>query len=1268
MIELYIDGRKVDLTTDISVQMNYELEKLQNPTIIKNNFSKTIQLQATPTNNNIFGYYYELDKVIGNNGFNAIQRIPFQLYRNNILIETGYIQLNNIKYINNNYVYEITLYGGLGDFFYNLSYDADGNDLSLADLNYGIGENDEDFEFQMNANTVHKAWGNSSSPANKSFLGGVVTFIPSYNGIYENFSNDKVLINTNNSSIFPSEMEDADYTMFTTINGYGYAELKNELTEWQIRDLRCYKQRPALRLQSFIEAICNPENNGGYEVELDEANFFNRDNTYYRDAWITLPLLNPDSEDFPTVTTTTTATTTNNTQIAIDGKTTTIPITICGQTTTTHNLASEYGNSSIDIDFDFSLMVNNQTTDSDILMTSKYVEDDRGRTQAGYGGIGVWLELKVDNQIIGVSDSYVFTKGLYKGTYKGNRNKLLSKVYTVPNVNDFDGYFNGIVNSNFYYFDGDFRRIGSTKNFLYSDVNNNNTFKLSLKNVPVYENMEISIKTQMFCSKLLFEPDAAFDNLLYRPAVLYTPDGVNVSNNIVTFSDIQLNSVVTLNTNRKTLQGVKVNKKQLLKNKITPASLLTSFTKLFGLYFVKDAINKKIKICTRNTFFKDAEVIDIDNKIDYSSEYKIEPLSFDKKWYLFTTPALETTQMKKYKGNYYEAEYGQKRINTNYNFNTDTEDLLKENKYQNVITMLDSSKYYRNFINNGIELPTFALDGCTYRLWKNYNLDNSFEKEYNKTDILGNNTPVQFNTLVGADALPKICCFDLDNDKQSLNDLNVSLVIFNGMQALIDSKGNNIYYTISNDIPLMLNINDGTPMYLWSTTEEEVDGDKICVRTNILPQFTRYNIAYGNVVDSLDFGLPMETYINVNYNENSTLYNSFWQKLFQDQFSENTRKVVAYVKFEDIQLGNHSLSNFYYFNKCYWLLNKIIDYDLANPYKKVKCEFIKINELSNYTNGQKVYMPLFEVSFDWDNVEDFKVVDGQYGVVYGGSWTAEFVAPYGIERLSINIDGVPENEIQNHYTLTNMGDKYTLTITDITGDVGVDIVGSVPTIIRINNYLHDNSLSYNYMTVDVNNMEFMSVNLNNAGNTSDYTTEDVETIGIWMDGSMDYVGGICNIKGVGGFETNINFGINSSNSFEVPTFGVKFTEVTFNIISNLNASENTCELEIVNAIKDEIRDSEMNLWANYEKKLTIYFDYPTKATTLINSAGIYDVYVDYYSRDAHYFSGVVNIFYWDGNITTSEFDVDQGFPNHQIIDENTSRLRKIQVVVEYYEN
>jgi hypothetical protein len=482
----------------------------------------------------------------------------------------------------------------------------------------------------------------------------------------------------------------------------------------------------------------------------------------------------------------------------------------------------------------------------------------------------------------------------------------------------------------------------------------------------------------------------------------------------------------------------------LLKNKITPASLLTSYTKLFGLYFVKDATCKKIKICTRNTFFENADIIDIDGKIDYSSEYKIEPLMFNKKWYKLSCPPLDTTKMKTYKGDYYEAEYGQKRINTNYNFNTDTEDLYKDNQYQNVITMLDSSKYYRNFsgVDGVANAPTFAIDGCKYTLWNDGNVDEVGDKEYTKKDIINKDIePVQFGTLVGADSFSKICCFDLDNDKQSLNDLNVSLVFYNGMKYLEDSNGNPIFYTLSNDIPLMSTINEGTPMYLYSKSSYDINNNKICVRTNQLPQFTRYNIESGNVVNSLDFGLPLETYIDANYTEESTLYNKFWQKFYIDQFSENTRKLVAYVKFDDIQLGNHSLSNFYYFNNCYWLLNKIVDYDIANPYKKVRCEFIKINNTTNYTNGQQTFVPFFEVDPEYDRLENWNVLTNGY-IPYYGSWEVEFTAPYGIEEISTN----------GKYTLTQNGTNYKLTIYDITDDIGVYIAGKQPVDISMSYY------------------------------------------------------------------------------------------------------------------------------------------------------------------------------------------------------------------------
>lgn len=1042
-IELYIDGKKADLTTVVSVPMNYELEKLSNPTIIKNNFSKTISLEATPTNNDIFSYYYDLTKVHTGVGFCANKRIPFELFRDNELIESGYLQLNSIKHKSNKYTYEITLYGGLGDFLYSLAYDEEGNEKTLADLYYGYGEDDADFQFRMNADTVVNAWRNVNTNE-KNLIGETLNFIPSYNGLYEDFDNNKVLINTNSQTTFPSSIN-VDNTNYNTINGYGMVELNTELNEWEIRDLRCYKQRPALRLKKFIEAICNPKNNGGYEVELDEKYFFNRENSYYEDTWIALPLLNPDTEEWETSPTEINASSVDSFDITHTGDypEDTIDIDVYGETA---DLVEEFGgNANIDISCDFSLQLD--ATGSNVIMC-------QNPGVARYNGLGVWLEATVNGTVVGISDCLVFTSAL------SNNGQIV-----MPDKSYFASHLH-YPKTNFYYYNGSFKRadirdskltyfgalytIGTPfyEGEMFGEIGN--TFRLTLKNVPNYKNVKYSLRSAFW-----FNSNAAgWKNYFYLN------NSTQSATRIEEFKVVNITyptANIEINDKKPTLQNVNITKQVLLKNKITPSSLLLSFTKLFGLYFVKDVKKKHIKLLTKNTFFKNADILDIDNRIDYSNEVKIEPLMFNKKWYKLVTPSLETTISKDYKADYYEAEYGQKRINTNYNFNTDTEDLYKDNQYQNVITMLDSSKYYRNLFsktNTTESAPTFAIDTFTYKLWKDADVENVGEKEmYRKNITLPN--PIVFGSLVGQDAFPKLCCYDKDEDKKSLNDLSISLVFYSGNKYLTDVDGNPIWYTVSNDLPLMGTINDGTPMYLWSITEYDKDGEHICCRTNEIPQFTRYNFEGGKVYKSLDFGVPYETYISETYSEETTLYNQFWQKFYQDQFNENTRKVTAYVKFDDIKLGNHSLSNFYFFNNSYWLLNKIIDYDLANPQRKVKCEFIKVNNTTNYTDGQQTFTPLFEVDPEYDRLEDWNVLTNSY-VSYGDSWEVEFTAIGGIQELSISITDVPNNEIQNYYKVESVGgDKYKLTIFNIKGDVSLYISGKPTTEINVAYYFGD---------------------------------------------------------------------------------------------------------------------------------------------------------------------------------------------------------------------
>ena len=986
MVELYIDGKKADLTTTVTVPMNYELEKLENPTIIKNNFSKTISLEATPNNNQIFSYYYDLTKIHTGVGFCANTRVPFELYRDCNLIETGYLQLNNIKYKGNIYTYEITLYGGLGDFLYCLAYDEDGNEKTLADLNYGIGKNDANFNFKINADNVVRAWNTIDAEDSSTSLGSTINFIPSYNGLYDDFDNNRVLIH-NADNIFPSTLADdnGDET-YGTFEGYGMAELNEEMTEWEMRDLRCYKQRPALRLEKFINAICNKNNNGGYEVELDEKYFFNRDNPYYTNTWIALPLLNPDSTEWPQNSNNLDFTTNSKLSVSLnseDGLTSELKYSAYSA----DELINEFGGSStIEVDVDFSLKVSSDYYNGNPKLLFSKTYKEKKKTKQLWTGLGVWIEAEVNGTIVGISDCLVLTSSL--------QNKL-------PDITDFKANWKNTPKTKYLMVDGYFKWGDANYNYIFNDVNGNNSFRVTLKNIPNLSGIKYTLKTKRWYSENPYGMNK------WETPYLFTPDGSYLQMKSGELIDIECDGSISINSMEKSLQNYTVTKQQLLKNKITPASLLLSYTKLFGLYFVKDAQRKKVKILTKNTFFEDNEVIDIDNKIDYSNEVKIEPLMFNKKWYTLKCPALDTTQMKTYKADYYEAEYGQKRINTNYNFNNDEQDIYSSNQYQNVITMLDSSKYYRNFVNdNSVNLPTFSVDGCKYKLWQDYNVSETREVDLRPKDIMRDmTTPAQFGTLVGADVFPKICCFDMDKDKKSLNDLSVSLVFFNGIKYLKDSKEQSVYYTVSDDLPIMSTLNEGKPMYLFSNYEYNEEGEKFCNRVNYLPQFTRYDIVNGRVINSLDFGLPYETYINDEYTEDSTLYNQYWRGLYTDQFSENTRKVTAYVKFDDIQLGNHSLSNFYYFNNCYWLLNKIIDYDLANPQKKVKCEFIKVNDINSYTNGQKLRIPYFEVQLEQDNNVTFQLLEGDYNVQYGEPLKIGVMCDSTIDYIQVNMGG-----------------------------------------------------------------------------------------------------------------------------------------------------------------------------------------------------------------------------------------------------------------------
>lgn len=345
-----------------------------------------------------------------------------------------------------------------------------------------------------------------------------------------------------------------------------------------------------------------------------------------------------------------------------------------------------------------------------------------------------------------------------------------------------------------------------------------------------------------------------------------------------------------------------VDKTKIINNELTQGEFMISLSKLFGWIWDSDT-NGNITIKSRNQYFnEESEILDWSNKIDRGQDINITPITFSNRYLSMKYQDGETYYENYYK-NRHGVEYGIKKINTGFEFNDNEVIINEDNIFTNTICSNETT-----IIN---------LDGTT----------TSFTDE--KT-------------------LPAL--FDKGDDYARNYNSNDSLNLVFDLGVVTLTKP--IY--ITDNTPLMITNDE----YCWLSVDDAANNNYKLTRYS----YRKFGTFDAATQSSLDIGYPLENYEKLSantYQENATIYNSFWNNYINEIYNVNNRKMVAYFNLDNSDISSFKFNKLISIDGTLWRVNEIFDYNPIN-YQPTKVELIQVSSTAaiqvGYKNGQKNFI------------------------------------------------------------------------------------------------------------------------------------------------------------------------------------------------------------------------------------------------------------------------------------------------------------------------
>ena len=942
-IELYINGSLADIATDALVLMNYKQTDATAPAAVFNSWSQSVVLPRTSKNNTIFDHIFRADHVTASGKFNALARTPFTIYdEQGEILESGYLKLTDFD----DRQYNATLYGGLGGFLFGLMYNSDGSKRSLADLVYTSGGDEHEFDFNITRDSVRDAWRRVTGLDGNPSKWDYINFAPCYNGLPGgDFDSKKAFCPTGCYGVSGDDGQG-----HTSRNGHVMVNLVNAVDEWAAQDLRSYQQRPVVSMKAVLDAICAAVNNGGYSVTLDPA-FFNSDNPYYSKMWLTLPKL--DEIQLPTES----GSGTDNVEAPVTGAlpaydTTHIKDTVVhgpwendARRTTKHDISVTF-HPSVGVGGDY--------------------EARLGSWQTGSAGAYTLHRLVVMYQLVAYDAEglVVNASKVAATTTRPQGNGVILEPTVTPR--DFASKYNsplGTQHNSFYpaYFtdfndafedqmyNGDIYQTGSGGGVspkVLAD-SGGNVIPVTLQIAGAMDVHQVVLRTTY-----LAVYTSSGDSYQYHQELItelpyyatptaagYTLTDVNFEDGVVAYSYEASGTVHS---------GAAINKALLLGGTQTPGDYLLSYLKMFGLYMTYNPATKAVGIMTRASFYNGGSV-DLSERIDVTTR-KSQPFALTSRWYEWSAEVVG--RFADYYKNVYNKEYGMARVNTGFEFDGSHNDVLKDCLFKGAAEVLHRGKYFVNVTQSGEVVPPPFLDGGKYTLWGGDESEAQLDVVCpDDTAVIGYLNADYPGYDFGPYPKPEFC----DKDGKEVGGSDVLL--------LFDRGGGPPQYerfTLTDDNGLMILYNEGKPCWLLGQSTIAANtkytiGYRGDGSTLYFPRFRRFMTGSGSPMTAthvLDMAVPQEIdQPQITVPADKAVYPRGWASYISDKMDADTKVVTCKVDLRGFQVGQDLLRKFYYFDGSVWVLNQIKNYVVGGD-DLTECEFIKVKDKTNYTNGQ----------------------------------------------------------------------------------------------------------------------------------------------------------------------------------------------------------------------------------------------------------------------------------------------------------------------------